>query len=125
MTPPASPKPEPLTFRAALRRAATDRHFLIAAAVLAVTAAGWGATVRLLEWATEKQPVTWAKPVQIDPCDGEGGAEDITYLCNSGNNGEECWDPMSWEFDKMIRARKGDEWTGFVYVRLNNVKMCD
>lgn len=59
--------PERLTFRAALRRALRDRHFVIASIVLAVAAAGWGATVRLLEWATEKQPVTWPRAVQVDP----------------------------------------------------------
>ena len=35
--------------------------------MLAISSAGWGTGIRLLEWATHKEPVPWAKGVRIDP----------------------------------------------------------
>ena len=52
----------PSTLRAVLG----DRHFMIAAVVLAVSAAGWGSTVRLLKWVTFKEPVPWPACVRVD-----------------------------------------------------------
>jgi len=42
-----------------------DRHFLAAAVILAVTAAGWSMTINLLKWATFKESVPWPRDVQV------------------------------------------------------------
>ena len=49
-----------------LRAVLGDRHFLIAAVVLAVAAAGWGSTIKLLKWVTFKEPVPWPPGVRVD-----------------------------------------------------------
>ncbi|MDY6914241.1 MAG: hypothetical protein SVT52_07290 [Planctomycetota bacterium] len=43
-----------------------ERHFLAAAMVLAVTAAGWGLAKRFLKWVMHKEPVPWPANVVID-----------------------------------------------------------
>jgi hypothetical protein len=44
-----------------------DRHFLLAAGILAVTAAGWGAATRWLNLTTFKDRVPWTKDAQVGP----------------------------------------------------------
>jgi len=40
-------------------------HFLIAAVILAVAAAGWNAAISALEWALDKEPVPWPAGVRV------------------------------------------------------------
>jgi len=50
-----------------LRGVFGDRHFLIAAVILSLSAGGWGMTITLLKWATYKEPVSWPACVRVDP----------------------------------------------------------
>lgn len=43
-----------------------DRHFLVAAAILAASAAGWSALQRVAHMATVKYPVTWPEGVVVN-----------------------------------------------------------
>jgi hypothetical protein len=44
----------------------SDRHFLLAAVILAASAAGWSAWVRLAKLATVKYPVSWPAGVEVN-----------------------------------------------------------
>jgi len=57
-------RPPPL--KRTLAAVVGDRHFMVAAVILAVAAAGWGMTIRLLQWVTQKEPVPWARAVRVD-----------------------------------------------------------
>ena len=46
---------------------AANKHFVIAAIILGVTAAGWGLAIEWLHWVTEKEPIPWAQAVKVDP----------------------------------------------------------
>ena len=52
--------------RQALRWCRDNRHFVVAAVILALTAAGWSVLVELAGWATMKQPVPWPAGVEVD-----------------------------------------------------------
>jgi hypothetical protein len=56
------PSPSPSLGKALLR----DKHFLIASAILAVTAAGWGAATQWLQLTTLKNPVPWPAGVTVN-----------------------------------------------------------
>ncbi len=43
-----------------------NRHFMVAAIILGLTAAGWGVAIDLLQWATHKEPVPWPDCVIVD-----------------------------------------------------------
>lgn len=43
-----------------------NRHFLIAALILAIAAGGWSAAVHFLQWATQKEPVPWPADMEVD-----------------------------------------------------------
>ena len=43
-----------------------NRHFITAALILAISAAGWGVAIRVLKWATVKMPVPWPESVEVD-----------------------------------------------------------
>ena len=43
-----------------------NRHFLIAASLLAVTSIGWGWMIGYLKWATHKEAVPWPSRVEVD-----------------------------------------------------------
>jgi len=65
MTPPVRESKE-RGFAGVVGRLLKDRHFLVAAAVLAVTAIGWGAAVEILGIVMQKQAVPWPDGVQVD-----------------------------------------------------------
>ena len=43
-----------------------NRHFLIAALILAIATGGWSAVVHFLQWATLKEPVPWPVGVEVE-----------------------------------------------------------
>lgn len=43
-----------------------ERHFLVAACILAAAAIGWDWTIMTLRWATRKEPVPWTSAVIVD-----------------------------------------------------------
>ncbi|MGA2265331.1 MAG: hypothetical protein ABSH10_02750 [Phycisphaerae bacterium] len=43
-----------------------NRHFLIAAAILAITWLGWDWAIAQLKWVTRKDPVPWTPAVKVD-----------------------------------------------------------
>ena len=43
----------------------SDRQFLVAAAILGLTAAAWPVTISALKWSQIKTPVSWPAPVQV------------------------------------------------------------
>lgn len=44
----------------------SDRHFVMAAGVLAAVTIGWNWAVAQLKWATRKEPVPWPQHVRVD-----------------------------------------------------------
>ncbi|MHC4982483.1 MAG: hypothetical protein ACYTF6_04850 [Planctomycetota bacterium] len=46
-----------------------NKHYLVAATILAVTAAGWSGAMAVLKWAVYKEPVPWPEGVMVHPED--------------------------------------------------------
>lgn len=49
-----------------VREVVGDRHFLVAAVLLAILAGGWDVLTRWMDLATQKAPVPWPAPVEVD-----------------------------------------------------------
>jgi hypothetical protein len=77
-----------------LKSLLADKHFVIAAVILAITAAGWGAATRWLQLTTLKNPVPWPTSLAV--------GSDFRVLSLSGGKGLD-------ELGPFKRLRPNDE----------------